>query len=352
VIRSLFSGDKPVVLAVLLAVVIAVTLLQILLMPPEAEGTPFVGTVAPALERSAQRRRPPATRLGPGQTRRELAPAPVAAAPTATRSIVPSAGGDEVAPPAVARPATVQEPAHRTPVRGEDPGRNVVAEGTRQAASASDINPSGPGVVAVQREAAEPAPATAFMAPAPPVATPAVPAGVPVPEPIPAPPGGPSASAPPSQAGEPPLQTDVTPDLDAEGARLVVLGPSSASPGDLLTYLVSTENATNVSHAPLQIVYDPEILEFVEAKEGSLMSAGGTPTFFMASAGSTPGLIHIALSRMPPAGGIDGSGVLCSLIFRARRAGESPIITAGSRLLDQSAHPVDLRRNDSHVAIR
>jgi len=141
-------------------------------------------------------------------------------------------------------------------------------------------------------------------------------------------------------------------DRDGAGAQMMVLGPVSARQGDLVSFPIAIDGARGVAHAPVRVQYDPAVLEFVGAEEGSFLSMDGAATQFLAQPGQTPGELHIALSRVPPAGGISGSGTLCTLTFVARTPGDTPIVTAGSRLLDSSGRTVEFRRNDSHVAIQ
>ena len=141
-------------------------------------------------------------------------------------------------------------------------------------------------------------------------------------------------------------------DPEAEGTHLLVLGPSQIREKELVTYLISVENARDLAHAPLRLAYNPDVLEFHSTGEGSLLSTGGAATQFLGGPSAKPGLVDIAISRLSPRTGVQGSGTLCSVTFVAKATGESPIITSGSRLLDSSAHAMEFRRDDTHVAVR
>ncbi len=132
----------------------------------------------------------------------------------------------------------------------------------------------------------------------------------------------------------------------------MVLGPVTARKGDTVSFPIMVDGAESIAHAPVRVQYDPAVLEFVGAEEGPFLSMDGAGTEFIAQAAPTPGEVQIALSRMPPARGISGSGTLCTLTFVARSEGDTPIVTAGSKLLDSSGRVVEFRRNDSHVAIQ
>jgi len=163
-------------------------------------------------------------------------------------------------------------------------------------------------------------------------------------------PATPASSGETDPAGTPPA--DETPVQPATEPTLVLSAPAVGHKGRQVEVRISIEQARGISHAPLRLRYDPAILEFVSALEGKFMSAGGAQTVFMASPSSTPGLMFIAISRMPPAGGADGSGELCTVTFLAKTAGESAIDADGSRLLDHAARTIDMKRSDTHVVVQ
>jgi hypothetical protein len=147
-------------------------------------------------------------------------------------------------------------------------------------------------------------------------------------------------------------EPDGTADPDSGGTQVLVVGPGVVRSGDLVTFTIQVENASNVAHSPLRLVFDPDVLQFVGATEGTFLGAGGTATQFLARESGAAGIVEIALSRMPPARGLAGNGVLCSITFRARRPGTSPIVLAGSSLLDPAGRKLSFRRNDADVAVQ
>jgi len=151
----------------------------------------------------------------------------------------------------------------------------------------------------------------------------------------------------------PDFQDDTTADPDSGGTQVVVLGPARASQGDQITFHVNLEGAAGVSHAPLRVDFDPAVLRFDGAQEGTFFAVadGGAATQFLAAPSGTGGRIQIALSRMPPARGVSGGGALCALTFTAIGAGASPIIVSGGRLMDSSGRAVSFRRNDAYISI-
>ena len=140
--------------------------------------------------------------------------------------------------------------------------------------------------------------------------------------------------------------------MSVHEAQLLVLGPAVTTRGDVAIWSISVENAMDIAHAPIRLVYDPDVLELVSVSEGSFLSSDGTATRFLSRAGSTAGILDISISRVPPARGIDGGGVLCSVTFLAKATGSSPMVLAGSRLLDSSGRRLAFARSDADVAVK
>ncbi len=168
-------------------------------------------------------------------------------------------------------------------------------------------------------------------------------------------------TADPAEPETPPVVDDVAAgaadrgrshDPEPGDARIVVVGPAAVRPRGFVTFTLVAENVKGLAHAPVRLAFDAEVLEFVSGEEGGFLASDGAQTRFMIAPGETPGTLDIALSRMASAGGIDGSGVLCSVTFLARGPGMSPIVTAGSRFLDAAARGMTLRSDDAYVSVQ
>jgi hypothetical protein len=150
---------------------------------------------------------------------------------------------------------------------------------------------------------------------------------------------------------EPEPEDDTTADGDSGGTQVVVIGPARARTGEQLTFQIGLEGAVDVAHAPLRVDFDPAVLQFAGAHEGTAFSMDGVATQFLAVPDSSGGRVEIALSRMPPARGIHGGGALCTLTFTAIGTGTSPIVISRGRLMDTTGRAVSFRRSDAHVFI-
>ena len=122
----------------------------------------------------------------------------------------------------------------------------------------------------------------------------------------------------------------------------VLVTPSSEiiTKGQTISRTVKIESADNAFYVAFDILYNPAILQFVNAKEGSFMDNDGADATSMQAvlqSGTTMqnGVplkrLTIGLTRLGDIGGISGSGTLVSVTFFAIGSGKSPILISTPR---------------------
>jgi len=102
--------------------------------------------------------------------------------------------------------------------------------------------------------------------------------------------------------------------------------------GSVFPLAVNIENGWNVAHAPFYITYDPQLLEFVGAAEGSFMNADSRPTTFQATAAN--GRVLVGLSRFGRGEGAEGSGTLATFQFKALAPGSGVLAFTNNSIKD------------------
>ena len=164
--------------------------------------------------------------------------------------------------------------------------------------------------------------------PAVPTTGPASGAGsVAVPQPAPA------ATAPPM------------PQLSERGAGAASFAfdpPTSTQPaGATFTVNVLLNGAQNVHTVPLQLSYDPKLLQVVNVSNGSLLSQDGQ--IVTITHREDDGTAQITAMRPPGATGVSGQGPVVTLTFMAKAAGQGSLTIArgGARDPAMQAMPVD-----------
>jgi hypothetical protein len=110
--------------------------------------------------------------------------------------------------------------------------------------------------------------------------------------------------------------------------------------GQTISRTVEIENADNAFYAAFDILYNPAVLQFVNAKEGGFMDNGGADATSMQAvlqsnttvqSGVSLKRITIGLTRLGQIGGVSGSGTLVSVTFFAIGNGQSPIMISTPR---------------------
>lgn len=139
----------------------------------------------------------------------------------------------------------------------------------------------------------------------------------PVPAPLPEPRGARLSSRPKKEDSRLPAAIQIRP--------IIRIHPSSRTVqvGETLTVEVTLEGGDGVQSIPFHLRYPDELLEYLQGEIGTFLGTNSDENLFMA--GGPPGELFIALTRLPGAETVSGSGSLCRLRFR--------VIAPGSALL-------------------
>lgn len=118
--------------------------------------------------------------------------------------------------------------------------------------------------------------------------------------------------------------------------------PASTQPaGSTFTVNVVLNGAQNVHTVPLQLSYDPKLLQVVNVSNGSLLSQDGQ--IVTVTHREDDGTVQITAMRPPGATGVSGQGPVVTLTFMAKAAGQGALTIArgGARDPAMQAMPVD-----------
>jgi general secretion pathway protein D len=180
-----------------------------------------------------------------------------------------------------------------------------------QAPAATATSPAVPGAVAPGTPAAAGTSPTVPATQMPPATAPGL-----------APPAtAPLVGAPPATA--PPAAADST---QKPGAR-VHFSPSQVDASQSSSFMValSLEGGVDVAAAPLQIQFDPKILQLNDVVRGDFLSSDGQQPVFTKDYRNEAGVATIQLNRLPGTPGANGSGVLITLNFQAVGKGATTV---------------------------
>ena len=144
--------------------------------------------------------------------------------------------------------------------------------------------------------------------------------------------------APPAKQGEQPApttpQSSITPvQPNPQGGNASFsFDPATvqATKGNTFTVNLMLSGAQNVYSVPVQINYDPKILQLVNVSNGTFLSQDGQAVALVHREDDTVGQITITATRPPGAGGVSGSGTIVTMTFQAKADGQTPLtITRG-----------------------
>ena len=122
---------------------------------------------------------------------------------------------------------------------------------------------------------------------------------------------------------------------------LVVIPPNSTQTlGSNFVASVYLSNAHDVYSVPMQIQFDPKVLQLVNVDTGGLLGGDGQPVALVHRDDGN-GLVTISASRPPGVGGVNGEGQVCILTFKAVGAGDSKItlVKVGAQNSAQASLP-------------
>jgi len=154
------------------------------------------------------------------------------------------------------------------------------------------------------------------------------PAVQPAPVPQPATPEAPPA---------PPTQPQAT-----QGGASFNFDPATISqaPGSTFAVNVMLSGAQNVYSVPLQVSYDPKILQVVNVSNGGLLSQDGQAVALVHRDDDTAGALQITATRPPGANGVSGQGSVVTLTFMAKARGQSALTISKGGARDPGMQPM------------
>ena len=154
-----------------------------------------------------------------------------------------------------------------------------------------------------------------------------------------------SHQVPPTPAVLPPAQPQGTPSNPPanQPPSTAPLGPAafsfdpanvSQAKGSTFAVNVLLSGAQNAYSVPLQISYDPKMLQVVNVSNGGFLSQDGQAVALVHRDDDTTGTLQITATRPPGANGISGQGTVLTLTLVAKAPGQSTLTIARGGVRD------------------
>ena len=200
----------------------------------------------------------------------------------------------------VAPPATLPRQALPSPVAVPQGQQQALAAPVTApvAATATQDSTAGRNVGVAPSTPSTSAAAVKTPAATPPVAVPAVPAPLP-------------ASAAPVPA---------TPE---QRGMLQIGAPPAVAVGQMINLDIRAVSINDLASAPFTLTYDPALVEFYTAGEGSFLRSDGVKTSYSVAVSAAGGSVSLNMARAPGSLGVSGMGSLATMVFRAKQAGSA-----------------------------
>jgi len=97
------------------------------------------------------------------------------------------------------------------------------------------------------------------------------------------------------------------------------------SVGQTFAVNVMITGAESIHSVPLQITYDPQMLQLINVSNGPFLSRDQQPVALVHRDDPVAGILNVNAVRPPDSGGISGDGVVFTLTFQAKAAGHAAL---------------------------
>lgn len=196
----------------------------------------------------------------------------------------------------------------------------------------------------------------------------------PPPAPEEAPPGAPAPTTPPAapetpEPAEPaPAEPQPAPQQPAQPAQQQP-APSAEEPsegpsfrfdppnpqvaaGETISVNVIIENANQIFGVPLRFGFDPNVIRLADITRGPFLQGEGTDLIFSRNIRNEVGQAAINISRFPGTGGVDGGGVLATLVFEGVASGNATVRVTPTGARDATGQAVQISSAQLPVTVR
>ncbi len=165
----------------------------------------------------------------------------------------------------------------------------------------------------------------------------------------PAQPANPSIQPAPNQppAGQ-------TPAPNAGGTPSFLFDPPTiqAAKGNTFVVNLLITGAQNVHSVPVQLNYDPKMLQLVNVSNGGFLSQDGQAVALVHREDETIGQSQITATRPPGAGGVSGQGSVITLTFQAKADGQTPLTITRGGARDPGLQPITVNGAQAAITVQ
>jgi len=115
---------------------------------------------------------------------------------------------------------------------------------------------------------------------------------------------------------------------------------------------LSAKNVKGLYGSIVTLTYDPKVIEFKIANEGTFLKKDNQQTSFLFSNNIKGGTVDIYMTRIGDVGGVDGSGSLCTLVFQAKSAGMSDVSLKSVKLTNSNREQIKTELRGAKMSVK
>ena len=163
----------------------------------------------------------------------------------------------------------------------------------------------------------------------------------------------PPAASGPAADGPAPAAPQAAPAAPVQPASFAFDPASITQPaGSTFVVNVTLTGGQNVYSIPLQISYDPKVLQMANVSNGGFLSQDGQAVALVHRVDEQTGTIQVTATRPPGASGISGSGVAITLTFVAKASGHSTLSIVRGGATDPSMQRMPVTGATASVTVQ
>jgi general secretion pathway protein D len=122
--------------------------------------------------------------------------------------------------------------------------------------------------------------------------------------------------------------------------------------GDTFPVNLLISGAQNVYSVPVQLNYNPNLLQLVNVSNGSFLSQDGQIVTLVHREDESLGQSQITVSRPSGAGGVSGQGTVATITFVAKTSGQTPLTITRGGARDPGLQPITVNGAQASVTVQ
>ena len=122
--------------------------------------------------------------------------------------------------------------------------------------------------------------------------------------------------------------------------------------GDTFPVNLLISGAQNVYSVPVQLNYNPSLLQLVNVSNGSFLSQDGQVVTLVHREDEALGQSQITVSRPSGAGGVSGQGTVVTVTFMAKASGQTPLTITRGGARDPGLQPITVNGAQASVTVQ